>query len=169
MAEPNETALVEEKAAGVAKKSSLLRFVIPVLALLIPAGGGFYVTYSGMLHLPLGSDAKTAHQTNHAYDPAPVSFVPLDEMIISLGPTARARHLIFHAEIETVPEAVAEIEALRPRIMDLFNVYLRAVEENDLEQPSGMTKIRAQLLRRIKVVVGPAEVRDLLFTKFIMK
>lgn len=151
------------------KRRSPLRFIVPLIAFIFPAAGGFYATYSGTLLLPLSGAPKNIKQTVTSNPMAPVTFVPIDEMIITLGPDARSSHLILSAEIETVPEAAAMIEKLRPRILDLFNTYLRAVEERDLEEPSGMTKLRAQLLRRIRIVVGSTEVRDLLFTKFVMK
>lgn len=169
MVETNEITTDVEGSKEPPKKRSPLRFLVPIIALLLPAGGGFYASYSGMVALPIGGQHEEKEKTGRSHPLAPVTFVPIDEMIITLGPDSRAQHLILQAEIETVPEAAPMIEKLRPRIADLFNTYLRAVEERDLQDPSGMTKLRAQLLRRIRVVVGSTEVRDLLFTKFVMK
>ncbi|MEM1274929.1 MAG: flagellar basal body-associated FliL family protein [Pseudomonadota bacterium] len=150
------------------KRSSPLKFLVPLLALLLPAAGGFYATYSGMVALPFGGgdESKSEKKMQKSAD---IAFLSMDEMVISLGPGAVASHLVFQAELETIPAAVDPLSKLRPRIVDVFNTYLRAVEERDLRTPGGMTKMRAQLLRRIRVVVGEIEVRDLLFTKFIMK
>ncbi|MEM7668190.1 MAG: flagellar basal body-associated FliL family protein [Pseudomonadota bacterium] len=169
MVEPNDKITDPPESNAPAPRRSPLRFLVPVIAFLVPAGGAFYAAYSGIVPLPIG-EAGHADKSAKVRNPlAPVTFVPIDEMIITLGPDARARHLILEAEIETIPEAAAMIEKLRPRIEDLFNTYLRAVEERDLEDPGGMTKLRAQLLRRIRIVVGSTEIRDLLFTKFVMK
>ena len=56
-----------------------------------------------------------------------------------------------------------------PRIRDMFNTYLRAVEARDLEAQDATLRLRAHLLRRIGVLVAPLEARDLLFTTFILK
>ena len=168
MAETTETVAEAMEEGAAPKKSSPLKFLIPLLALLLPAGGGFYATYSGMIALPFGGgdESKTEYKEPKDLD---IAFLSLDEMVITLGPGAAATHLIFQAELETIPTGVEALSKLRPRIVDVFNTYLRAVEERDLRTPGGMTKMRAQLLRRVRVVVGEIEVRDLLFTKFIMK
>ncbi|MEM8791497.1 MAG: flagellar basal body-associated FliL family protein [Pseudomonadota bacterium] len=166
-----ETSEMVAEAAGDesgSKRSSPLKLLIPVLAFLLTAAGGFYASYSGLIPLPFGGGGADAGDIREQRGPD-VAFLPLDEMIISLGPDASATHLVFQAEIETIPAALEPLGKLRPRIVDVLNTYLRAVEERDLRTPGGMTKMRAQLLRRIRVVVGEIEVRDLLFTKFIMK
>ncbi|MEM9043662.1 MAG: flagellar basal body-associated FliL family protein [Pseudomonadota bacterium] len=168
MAETSDMVAEAESVEMTPKRSSPLKFLIPVLALLLPAAGGFYATYSGMVALPFGGEGESKPMKKPPIS-LEIAFLSLEEMVISLGPGAAATHLIFQAELETVPAAVDPLGKLRPRIIDVFNTYLRAVEERDLRTPGGMTKMRAQLLRRIRVVVGEIEVRDLLFTKFIMK
>ena len=55
-----------------------------------------------------------------------------------------------------------------PRIVDVLNTYLRAVEVRDLEEPAAMARLRAQMLRRVQVVTGEGRVRDLLVTEFVL-
>ena len=55
-----------------------------------------------------------------------------------------------------------------PRILDVLNTYLRAVEVRDLEQPASLARLRAQMLRRVQVVTGEGRVRDLLITEFVL-
>ena len=55
-----------------------------------------------------------------------------------------------------------------PRILDVLNTYLRAVEVRDLEEPAALVRLRAQMLRRVQVVTGEGRVRDLLVTEFVM-
>ena len=57
---------------------------------------------------------------------------------------------------------------LKPRILDVLNEYLRAVEEIELESPGSLTLLRAQMLRRIAIVVGDGLVRDLLILEFVL-
>ena len=48
--------------------------------------------------------------------------------MISLPPGASARHLRFTGQLEVAPEHAAEVAALMPRVLDVLNTYLRAVE-----------------------------------------
>ena len=73
------------------------------------------------------------------------------------------------AEIEVAANDAATFEAMMPRVRDLFNTYLRAVEARDLEQPNATMRLRDQLLRRLRVIAEPASPRDLLFTSFILR
>ena len=52
--------------------------------------------------------------------------------------------------------------------MDVLNSYLRAVAVSDLEDPSALVSLRAQMLRRIQLVTGEGRVRDLLIMEFVL-
>ena len=88
-------------------------------------------------------------------------------MIISLG-TSGARHLRFSAQLEVPSAYQAEVEHLKPRVMDVLNGYLRAVDLRDLEDPSALMRLRAQMLRRIQVVTGEGRINDLLIIEFVL-
>ena len=135
-----------------------------VLALLL-GGGGFYATYAGLL---LGAATE-----GHAADAVPgplqgIAFVPLETMVISLGPDSGSAHLRFTAQVEVRDTAVSDVTLLTPRILDVLNSYLRAIDSKAIEDPSGMAKLRAQMLRRIQIVTGEDRVRDLLITEFVL-
>ena len=55
-----------------------------------------------------------------------------------------------------------------PRIVDVMNGYLRAMDKAVLEDPAGLVRMRAQILRRIQIVTGEGRVRDLLVTEFVL-
>ena len=50
----------------------------------------------------------------------------------------------------------------------MFNSYLRAVGMAELEQPSKLARLRAQMLRRVQMVVGKDRVNDLLIMEFVL-
>lgn len=127
-------------------------------------GAGFYAVYAGLIGLPGDAPEATMEQS----PPADVAFVPLDPVVISLPPGASARYLRFIGQLEVEPVHAAEVTQLMPRILDVLNTYLRAVEVRDLEQPASLSRLRAQMLRRIQVVTGEGRVRDLLVTEFIL-
>ncbi len=157
---------------GGPKKGGKGGLIIGLVLMLVLGGGGFFATFSGMLSLPFGGDA--AHEAPQEppkpkVDLPPTAFVPLDEIVISLGRGARSKHLVLAAELEIDPAMTEEVELLRPRVLDVLNTYLRALVERDIQDPAAMTRLRAQMLRRIQVVTGEGRVRDLLITRFVLQ
>jgi len=59
------------------------------------------------------------------------------------------------------------VQALMPRIMDVLNIYLRALDPPELEEPAALLRLRAQMLRRVQIVTGPGLVNDLLIIEFV--
>jgi flagellar protein FliL len=135
-----------------------------VLALLL-GGGGFYATYSGLL--APGTPSAEAGPEVAAPRGALPTFVPIDPITINLGARGQSRHLRFIAQLEVLPAHSAEVTRLMPRILDVMNTYLRAVDLPELEEPAALTRVRSQMLRRIQLVTGPGRVTDLLITEFV--
>jgi flagellar FliL protein len=97
-----------------------------------------------------------------------ISFVPIEPIVVSLGPKSTSQHLRFTAQLEVTKSYAEEVGLLMPRILDVLNGYLRAVEIAELENPAAMAKLRAQMLRRVQIVTGEGRVRDLLVTEFVL-
>ncbi|NEX46183.1 flagellar basal body-associated FliL family protein [Pseudotabrizicola algicola] len=146
------------------KKKSKLPLVIGLVGAIALGGGGFYATYSGLI---LGSHPSTA--AAHANPSLPdITFVAVDPITISLGPQSRSRHLRFASQLEVENVHAAEVQLLLPRISDVLNSYLRAVELAQLEDPSSLMRLKAQMLRRVQIVTGQDRVRDLLISEFVL-
>lgn len=155
---------VEAGPEEVPKKRSKKPLLLGLVLALLLGGGGFYATWSGLLL------AGGSHATADAA-PGPlkgIAFVPLDTMIVSLGATSGSRHLRFTAQVEVVDTAVPDVTLLKPRILDVLNSYLRAIDTASIEDPQAMARLRAQMLRRVQVVTGEGRVRDLLITEFVL-
>lgn len=147
------------------KKRSKLPLILGMVGALVLGGGGFYATYSGLLPPGGGKDAAAEAPVGPLPD---IAFVPVTPVLVSLGPGARADHLRFTAQLEVAAPHAAEVTLLLPRILDVLNGYLRAVEVSELEDPSALVRMRAQMLRRIQVVTGEGRVRDLLVIEFVL-
>lgn len=147
------------------KKRSKKPVLIGLVLALALGGGGFYATWSGLI---LGGDSGHAEE---GAEPSPlggIAFVPLDTMVISLGADSGSDHLRFTAQVEVVDSAAQDVELLKPRILDVLNSYLRAIDTASIEDPQAMARLRAQMLRRVQVVTGEGRVRDLLITEFVL-
>ena len=158
---------VEEK-----PKASKLPLLLGIVLALAGGGGGFYVITSGLLG---GSDDAQGEDTAAESDAekdvpgvSEVAFVPLDPLIVTLPSNTGNPTLRFRAELEVLPGKTDEVTAIKPRIVDVLNGYLRAVSLEELQDPAVLSRLRGQMLRRVQVVAGPDRVRDLLVMEFVL-
>jgi flagellar protein FliL len=154
---------------AVPKKKSKLPLIIGLVLFLGLGGGGFYAVYSGLILAPatVHAEGGTEGEGGESVGPA-IAFVPIDPVVISLGRVEENRHLRFTAQLEVEKSAEEEVLHLTPRILDVLNGYLRAVEVAELEDPDALVRLRSQMLRRIQIVSGAGRVRDLLVTEFVL-
>jgi flagellar FliL protein len=144
------------------KKRKPLALIIGIAAAAVLGGGGFYATYSGLL---LGEPKEV---TPEEAELAGIAFVPIEPLVISLGANGQNQHLRFAAHLEVNKAYADEVAMLQPRILDVLNGYLRAVDMTDLQDPTALIRLRAQMLRRLQIVTGEGRVRDLLITEFVL-
>ena len=150
------------------KKKSKKPLLFGVVLALVLGGGGFFAVYSGMILAPASEKEQAAEEDMKA-EPLPrVAFVPIDPLVINLGRGSSNRHLKFRAELEVDPSSEGDVTAMLPRVTDVLNGYLRAVNVAELEEPTALIKLRAQMLRRIQIVTGEGRVRDLLIMEFVL-
>lgn len=158
----DETTPTEEPAP----KRSKLPLILGVLMMLGLGGGGFYAAYAGLIPGLGGKTHKTENRDSNA--PLEVAYVPIDPLVISVEAEPGGRYLHFVGQIEVEKAHEAEVRLILPRVMDVLNGYLRAVEVSDLEDPKALIRLRAQMLRRVQMVAGEGRARDLLVTEFVI-
>lgn len=155
------------------KKGGKLPLIIGLVLGLVGAGAGFYATTSGLI--PIGSKADAqddkAMATETGDSPAAlpdIEYVDLTPIMITLSGGDAIHQLRFHAQLEVEGKYFSDVEKIRPRILDVLNGYLRALELSDLRDPLALTRLRGQMLRRIGIVAGKGRVRDLLVIEFVL-
>ena len=152
-----------------AKKGSKMPIILGLVLALVGGGGGFFAINSGLLGGSAGLDSAAETESDAPDTPTDsFAFVAIDPLIISLPSSNGRDHLRFAAQLEVDPKHVADVEAVKPRIVDVLNGYLRAVDLAELEDPAALMRLRAQMLRRIQVVTGPGQVKDLLIMEFVL-
>lgn len=147
-------------------KRSKLPLLLGLVLMLGLGGGGFYAAYAGLIP-GLGGKAHST-ETNDASTPPEIAYVPITPLVIALGAEPGGRYLHFVGQIEVEKAFEAEVTLILPRVMDVLNGYLRAVEVSDLEDPKALIRLRAQMLRRVQMVAGEGRARDLLVTEFVI-
>lgn len=145
-----------------APKRSKLPLILGVVIALMGGAGAFFFMYSS------GVEVSEAEEPQEETTLAPAYFVALEPLVVPLGDGPANRVLRFQAHLEVTRSEMAQIEAMKPRILDVLNTYLRAVDLELLEDRRALLTLRAQMLRRVRIVTDEAAVRDLLITEFMI-
>lgn len=139
--------------------------VVGSLLGLMGAAGGYYAVSSGLIMTSKPAQIAKAGDARPRLD---VSFIPVDPIVVALNSRDDVRHLQFRAQLEVPSEFGAEVEAIMPRVVDVLNGYLSALEARDLENTSALTRLRGQMLRRVQIVTGRERVNDVLIMEFVV-
>jgi len=146
-------------------KKLVLFVVLPVLLL---GGGGAAAFFMGFL-----GGAKT-EEAAHAEAPAetgPSVYYEMPEMLVNLVTTGKKpSYLKLKVSLELKDEeASKQVDAVLPRVVDSFQVYLRALRVEDLQGSAGILRLRQELLTRVADAAKPTEVRDVLFKEMLVQ
>ncbi len=148
------------------KKSKKIPMIVGLLAMCMGAVGGYAAVQSGTV---FARESVSLEAAVPVPEPLPdVTYVPIDPLTISLSTANGTHHLRFSAELEVYASHANDVAAFMPRIKDVLNTYLRAVQVADLEDSLALYRIRSHVLHRVHLVVGEGRVRDVLITEFVM-
>jgi len=152
------------------KKPSKLPLIIGLVLAIVGGAGGFFAVQAGFI----GGGSKSPQaaempENNGELAPLPdVTFVEVPEITISLAGQANVKHLRFRTSLEVPSQYADDVTKILPRILDVMNSYLRALEATDFEQSAALIRIRGQLLRRIQLVAGQDRISALLVLEFFL-
>ncbi len=158
-----------EAGASVSKKGGKKKLIlIAVPVLLIAIGAGLWFT--GILPGMLGMHHPVAEAPKEAAKAAPV-FVDLPEMVANLNTGVRRTTFVkLKARLElSKPEDQAAFVAAQPRVIDLFQTYLREMRPEELRGSAGTYRLREELIARASLAAAPARVVDVLFTELLIQ
>ena len=141
--------------------------LLALLGLLLGGAGAYGAVSTGLVDAPRLELSNLTQRSDVESWPTP-SFVELAPMVISLGRDAGARHLRLSLQLEVAPGTERSVQAVVPRILDVLNTYLRAVDGREIEVAGAMLQLKSQMLRRVQLVSPPESVRDLLVQEFII-
>lgn len=172
-------------------KAGKKKLVILAAAVLL-VGGGAGAWFSGVLPRLLGHGGE-GHATSEAHNEAhgegkahgeghgaPVAearasgaplFMDLPEIVANLnGGPRRTVFVKLKAKLELArAEDQATLTAVMPRVLDLFQGYLREMRPEELRGTAGTYRLREELLARTNLVAPPARVVSVLFTEMLVQ
>lgn len=161
--------------SGSPEKPGKSSMIVGSILAIVGAAGGFFAVQKGVVPMiPSSSEQADEHAPEHQEtatempDTTDIAFVKVDPIMISLTGDGQVQYLRFRAQLEVREADESDVTKLLPRVVDVLNGYLRALEMSDLRDPMALTRLRGQMLRRVQIVVGKDKIRDLLIMEFVL-
>jgi flagellar FliL protein len=153
------------EAAEVPKPKGKLKLIIAAAAVLLMIAGAATTWFFFFRHHGEETHAEAA--------PAkPPVFLDVPDMLVNLtgAPGERVQYLKVRVVIEVKEEKQLEaIKPAMPRVVDLFQVYLRELRPSDLNGSAGLFRLKEELTRRVNTVVSPSQVNAVLFKEIVVQ
>src|SRR3546814_8693768 len=93
------------------------------------------------------------------------------EMLVSLNGRGRKPSFLklrVSLELEKATDQ-ARIQAVMPRIIDNFQVFLRELRIEELQGSQGLYRVKEELLARVHAAAYPTKVKDVLFKELLVQ
>lgn len=128
-----------------------------------------------VLLLGIGGYFAADHLPSFSEDPAVTKnakvYYNLPEMVVNLSSQdKRAQYLKLKVSLEANNQKVLDaLNPIMPRVLDMFQLYLRELRSSDLEGSAGIYRLKEELLRRINLEIHPHQVSRVLFNEIIVQ
>ncbi len=161
----------EEVEGGKKRRFSGKFLVLFILLPLLLLGGGGAAAYYFLLR-PQPEELKTDDAEAKAEEEKQLVFFDMPEMLVDLnsGSSKRKNYIKVNVTLELESaEAIPELEAIMPRIVDSFQIYLRELRVEDLQGSAGLLRLKEELLLRLNTTAQPVKIKDVLFKEMLVQ
>lgn len=155
---------------GAPKKGKKKLIIIAAVVLLAVLGGvGFLLTSGG------GDEEEEHAMTEEEMAAAEAANKPvyyeLPEFLVNLSTGGnRVSFLKMSVTLELRDQAAVKVlEANKPRVLDVFNTYLREMRPTDVQGSAGIYRLREELMARLNGTVEEGLVKNILFSEIIVQ
>ncbi len=167
-----------EEEGGKKGLSKKMIMIIGAVASLVLIGGVVTTLFlTGVLGKKADSSATeqasggTDSGANSADQKGKPVFYSLGDLLVNLsGEGKHPNFLKIKINLELADEKdLPLMDAIKPRIIDNFQVYLRELRIEDLRGSAGMYRLREELLLRVTEAAQPVRIRDVLFQEMLVQ
>jgi flagellar FliL protein len=141
-------------------------------ALVLLLGGGGAGAWFFLFNKPKADTVNTADAAPPLpLTPPEVAYFDMPDLIVNVQTadgTAAYLKLGISLELDTAAEKPG-LQALKPRIVDQFQGYLRELRVDDLKGSAGVLRVKEELLRRVNFAAAPYRVKDVLLKEMIVQ
>jgi flagellar protein FliL len=162
----NEQADAAVEAAEVPAGKGKLKLIIAVASFLVIVVVGLSTWFFFFRH---HGDEMHAEAAQVAKPPV---FVDVPDMLVNLvgAPGERVQYLKVKVVLEVKEDKQLEaIKPAMPRVIDLFQTYLRELRPSDLNGSAGLFRLREEMTRRVNAAVAPTQVNAVLFKEIVIQ
>jgi len=156
-------------------KRKLMLLALPLMLAGAGAGLWFGAVLPPLLGLGKPGQADKDHADADAKRPAEPAhklvFADLPEIVANLNAGPRRTMFIkLQAKLELArAEDQPALAQAMPRVLDLFQTYLREMRPDELRGAEGTYRLREELLARAAIAVAPVQILDVLFTGMLIQ
>jgi flagellar FliL protein len=104
--------------------------------------------------------------------PKPPVFLDVPDILVNLAgtPGERVQYLKIKVVLEVKDEPLVEkIKPTMPRVMDIFQTYLRELRATDLAGSAGLFRLKEELTKRVNAAISPGQVNAVLFKEVVVQ
>ncbi len=150
-------------------KVIVLFIVLPLILVLAGGGAAAYFLLFSSADVVEGETAESEESDVSRK----VVFYDLPEMLVNMNTDTNSKKKTFlkirvALELDS-EEAAKAIEAILPRVIDNFQIYLRELRLDDLKGSAGILRLKEELLYRLNTTARPIKVRDVLFKELLIQ
>lgn len=167
--EDTEVSAGEGAEAEAPKKGKKKLVIIVAVALLVLIGAGVFLMGGS------GDEEKEHELTEEEIAAQELANKPvyyeLPEFLVNLSTGGnRVSFLKMSVTLELRDAAaVPVLEANKPRVLDVFNTYLREMRPQDVQGSAGIYRLRDELMSRLNGTVEEGLVKNILFSEIIVQ
>ncbi len=158
----------EEDEGSAPKSKKKLIFIIAGVVLLLAIGGGAaFFLMGGSNEEEITAEGEIEQEISKE----PSVYFDLPEMVVNLSANdKRAQYLKIKIALEAQEQAAIDaLQPVMPRVLDMFQIYLRELRSSDLQGSAGIFRLKEELLRRINLAIHPNRVNRVLFKEIIVQ
>jgi len=143
-------------------KRKLIIIVSAALVFMVGGVGGYLLFFN----------KKSESKTEEMAAIKPTVYMDVPEVLVNMatGPGERTQYLKVKVVLEVKDQPlVALIQPVLPRVMDIFQTYLRELRPSDLNGSVGMFRLKEELTRRVNAAISPNQVNAVLFKEILVQ
>jgi flagellar FliL protein len=141
--------------------------------LIVAAVGVFAILTGGVTYYFLFMRAKSEDKQHAEAPPAkPPVYVDVPDVLVNLSglPGERVQYLKVKIVLEVKEEKQVEaIKPAMPRVVDIFQSYMRELRASDLNGSVGLFRLKEELTRRVNATIQPNQVTAVLFKEIVVQ
>jgi flagellar protein FliL len=136
------------------------------------AAVGFFLLVCGVATWFLFFRGHSEEMHAEAPPAKPPVFIDVPEMMVNLVGMPGERIQYLKAKIVLEVKEEKQVEAIKPslpRVVDIFQTYLRELRPADLNGSAGLFRLKEELTRRVNTAVSPTQVNAVLFKEIVVQ